>query len=323
MLAMVMMLGLAGCSTTNEQEKPGAAKAGAAEPEAFAPEKIIEWIVTSSAGGGSDIFSRSISDILSKKDLVPQNVVVYNQTDGGGEVGRRKVSMLKNEAHTLLTFNTGDLQGMLENTQLKLKDFTPLAIMALDGQILLVKDDSKHQSIEEIIAALEGGESFIIGGSKSDDEHVYKLFKENIGGDAVEYMRFDSTGDVLTSLLGGHVDIAIGKPAASTQYIESKDMKAIATFGSERFGGVFADAPTFLELGYEDIRFEIYRGIVGPADMPQEAVDYWVETLETVTETEEWRVDYIDKFLLLPSFKGGEEAREYMQKVEDEILENM
>lgn len=307
---------------TAESSGEGGADSAVVE-SAYELDGNVSWIVTSSAGGGSDIFSRTISDILRSNDLIDQTIIVNNQTDGGGEVGRRNVSGMKNEANTLLTFNTGDLQGMLQNTDLKLGNFTPLAVMALDGQILLVKSDYEFTTIEDVIKAIEGGEKFIIGGSKSDDEHVYNLFSENIGGDKVEYMRFDSTNDALTALLGGHVDIAIGKPAASLQYIQSGDMVAIATFGSTRFGGDFSDAPTFLELGYDTIQFEIYRGIVGPADMPQEAVDFWVDKLEKVTQTESWKTDYIDKFLLLPSFIGGEKAKAYMQKVEDEILSGM
>ncbi len=51
----------------------------------FTPTKNINWTVTSSAGGGSDIFTRMIADVMKNEDLVNgQTVVVTNKTDGAG-----------------------------------------------------------------------------------------------------------------------------------------------------------------------------------------------------------------------------------------------
>ena len=58
------------------------------------PTKNVEWVVTSSPGGGSDIFTRTITDIIARNKLVDQTIVINNQTDGGGEVGRLRVSLL-------------------------------------------------------------------------------------------------------------------------------------------------------------------------------------------------------------------------------------
>src|SRR5699024_9756558 len=84
----------------------------------FTPTKTITWTCTSSAGGGSDIFSRKISDIMKNEDLVNgQTIVVSNETDGAGEVGRNKIATMKTNAdYNLLTFNSGDLMPMVTNT---------------------------------------------------------------------------------------------------------------------------------------------------------------------------------------------------------------
>src|SRR5690554_3154937 len=79
----------------------------------FVPTRNIEWYVTSSPGGGSDIFTRVIMDIAVAENLLnKQNVVVQYKTDGGGEVGRLHVSQIRagvQADHSLLTFNSGDL----------------------------------------------------------------------------------------------------------------------------------------------------------------------------------------------------------------------
>ena len=73
---------------------------------------------TSGPGGGSDIFTRMITDIVGKEGISRANFLVVNKSDGGGEVGRAKVSQASGPLadHTLITFNSGDLMPMLQNT---------------------------------------------------------------------------------------------------------------------------------------------------------------------------------------------------------------
>lgn len=280
----------------------------------WAPSKNVEWVVTSSAGGGSSIFTQNIVEIIKAEGLVDQEIIINYKTDGGGAVGRRQVAGISNEAHTILTFNSGDLQPFSTIEGGDLDQVTPLAVMALDGQIILAKAGSEYTTIEDIISAIDGGKRLIMGGSKADDEAIYTAFKNESGGD-IEYLRSDSTGEALTQLLGGHVDMAVAKPAASFDLVSSGELVPLAAATGTRFGGPF-DAPTFLELGY-DIEFTIWRGIVGPGDMPAEAVKFWTDIFRKVTETDAWMDNYISKFLLNPNHKGGDEARAFMQKTED------
>ena len=226
-------------------------------------------------------------------------------------------SVLQKLMDTLLTFNSGDLKPMVTQENGDLDNVTPLAIMALDGQIILVHKDYKYQTIEEIIKALNSGERLLMGGSKADDEAIYNAMLSEIGGD-MEYIRSDSTGEALTQLLGGHVDLAIAKPAASFDLVSSGELVCVATASASRFTGAF-NAPTFAELGY-DIEFQIYRGVVGPKDMPAEAIDFWSDVLKKVSETAAWNDNYIKKFLLVSNPLVGEDARVYMQKFEDLFL---
>lgn len=280
----------------------------------WTPTKGVEWVVTSSAGGGSSIFTQNIVEIMKNEGIVEKNIIINYKTDGGGAVGRRAVSMMKNESHTLLTFNSGDLKPLVQTEGGDLDGMTPLAVMALDGQILLVNHDSPYKSMEDLIAALKGGERLIIGGSKSDDEAIYDAMVSEIGGD-MEYLRSDSTGEALTQLLGGHVDMAIAKPAASFDLVSSGELRPMVTASASRFSGPF-DAPTFGELGY-DIEFQIYRGVVGPADMPAEAVAFWSDALAQVAASDAWKENYINKFLLVDNHLASDDARVYMQKFED------
>lgn len=93
----------------------------------------FSWMCTSSAGGGSDIFTRKIGDIMTAENLVNgQTIVVTNKTDGAGEVGRNEVANHENNAdYQLLTFNSGDLMPMVQNTKNRAANFVFLQLWQL------------------------------------------------------------------------------------------------------------------------------------------------------------------------------------------------
>ena len=163
------------------------------DSEGFAPSKQVTWYCTSSPGGGSSIFTQTIIEIIKNEGLVDQDIIINYKTDGGGAVGRREVSRTKSNGHTLLTFNNGDLQPLVQIEKGDLDDLTPLAVMANDGQILLVHKDYKYQTGEAIMKAMKAGERIIMGGSKGDDINLYNKIIEESGAGNTEYLVSDST----------------------------------------------------------------------------------------------------------------------------------
>ncbi|MDR3191798.1 MAG: tripartite tricarboxylate transporter substrate binding protein, partial [Treponema sp.] len=98
-----------------------------AAPENWAPERNVTWYVSSSPGGGSDIFTRTITDIIAKEGFSQATILVNNKTDGGGEVARAQVANTRGALadHTLITFNSGDLMPMVDNTANRIGNFKP------------------------------------------------------------------------------------------------------------------------------------------------------------------------------------------------------
>ena len=60
----------------------GCAGKAVSSDSTFTPKETINWTVTSSPGGGSDIYTRMISDIMTKENLVNgQPIIVTNKTE--------------------------------------------------------------------------------------------------------------------------------------------------------------------------------------------------------------------------------------------------
>ena len=290
----------------------------------FTPSKSIQWMCTSSAGGGSDIFTRKIGDIMTAENLVNgQTIVVTNKTDGAGEVGRNEVATMKNNAdYQLLTFNSGDLMPMVQNTKNRAANFRILAIMAVDKQLLFKGKGAKYDKFEDVIAAVQNGEKVVIGGSKGDDIATYQALVAELGvsEDNLTYITYDSTGDAITAALGGHVEYVISKPAAASEYVEAGSLIPILAFSTERYTGNLADAPTLSELGYNDVEIPVWRGVAAPAAMSDEAAAYWSETLKTVSESDAWKTEYIEANKLIPNYMDTATATEYVTQYEADFM---
>lgn len=290
----------------------------------FVPTKDVEWTCTSKPGGGSDIFTQQIKEAMKVNGISDANVVVSYVTDGGGEVGRLQVAMTaKAKAdHTILTFNSGDLMPMCANTDNRVENFTPLAIMAVDKQLLFIGEHSKYSSWQEILDALKAGQKIVIAGSKGDDIETYNALIKELGvtESQLAYITNDATSGAITSLLGGHVDLCMSKPAAASQYVEAGKMTPVLALSTSRFtADTLKDAPTLSEFGYNNVEVPVWRGVVGPKAMSAEAAAYWVACLEAVSKTPEWNA-YITKNGLISEFIGGADAVAYMTQYQKDYL---
>ncbi len=337
-LALLMTLSLAACGSSGETGKTEGGSS--AESEGFVPSKTVTWICTSSAGGGSDIFSRKISDIMKNDDLVNgQTIVVSNETDGSGEVGRNKVATMKagDADYTLLTFNSGDLMPMVTNTKNRAANFRILAVMAVDKQLLFscpgsdaktdyAKAGNDQNDFAAAIEAAKNGTFVVIGGSKGDDITTYNKLLAEVGltEDQMGYITYDSTSDAITAALGGNVDFVISKPAAASQYVESDDLSPVLALSTERFSGSLADAPTLSEIGdYENVEVPVWRGVAAPAAMSDAAVAFWSDALGKVAASEAWKTEYLETYQLIDEYKDTAAATEYVTAYEaDYMAEN-
>ena len=295
------------------------------DPESWTPTANVEWYITSSPGGGSDIYTRKIIEIIQNKGWVTKTFLPTNLTDGGGEVGRLKVATANgvNPDHTLLTFNSGDLMPMVVNTDNRIENFTPIAIMAVDKQLLFKGEHTAYNSFREVLDAIADGASVTIGGSKGDDIATYRALAAELGisETQIPYITYDGTGEAITALLGGHVDLLIAKPAAASEYVEAGSIQAILALSTERYGGKLADAPTLSEVGdYKDVEVPVWRGVVAAGKMSDEAAAFWSGILKQVSESEEWKTEYLEKNMLIGNYMDLAATQAYMAQYQADYL---
>ena len=278
---------------------------GSAYGAAKFPEKPITLVVHAGAGGGSDIFARTLSATFEKEKLLPQPIVVENKPGGSGAIAFAYVGGKKDDPYFLLTAVTSFLTTpILRKSSITHKDFTPVANFAFDEYIVIVKADSKFKTMKDIVEAAKATPKKItVGGTQlGSSDSVCAYLIEKAAGVQFNYIVFNSGGEVNAALMGGHIDWAVANPGEAMELAKANKVRTLGVFAEKRLPGS-PDIPTLKEQGYNAIYVQ-NRGLVGPAGMPPEVRKVYEEAFQKYMKTEVWRT-YVKDNLLSEAWMDG------------------
>ena len=291
----------------------------------WTPSKSVSIVCLSASGGGSDINTRAVIDVMNKIGVDASFVVDY-QNDGGGAVGWVNVAETTNDDHLLMCYGFGDVINQVgSNTGYGVDDYKAIAVVSAEQVLLLTTPDCKYASFEEAVEAAKSGTTVTIAGSGGVDPLAYSQMLEACGvtEDQMPYVQHNSTGEAVVTMLGNHCDYVICKPSSCISYVESGDLVPVVAFYSQRLDAPLDTAPTMEELGYTNVEAPMWRGFVAPTSISDEAYAYYCDIFTQLIESEEWMTEYVEKYAASPVFLIGEEAQTYMKESEDEYIASL
>jgi tripartite-type tricarboxylate transporter receptor subunit TctC len=160
------------------------------------------------------------------------------------------------------------LQPLQEGTQYKTNDINSVYYYHFTPDALMVSADSPYKTYQEFIAAAKKnpGKMSLAGSAQYSANHMATERLNKLAGVKVEYVPFKGTGDLIASLIGMHVDGAMGYLPLAIQQKSRVRTLAVAT---ENRHPALPDVPTFKELGLNWVD-GAYRGIAMPKSTPIE-----------------------------------------------------
>ena len=288
-----------------------AAGATSAIAENWKPQKPIEMVIMAGQGGGADRLARLFQSIIQKENLASMPVLPVNKGGGSGAEALRYMKDNAGDAHKIMaTLNSYYTTPLRTNIGVDIEEFTPIARMALDTFALWVNADSDIQTMDDWVAAVKasGGEWKMGGTGTGQEDSLVTAMLEKEFDIKVTYVPFKGGGDVAKNLVGGHIDSTVNNPSEQMGFWQAGKSRPIAAFTPERLA-VFPDVPTATELGH-DIVYWMQRSFVAPKDMPAEAVAYYTNMFQKLSETEEWQQYTTDK-ALMADFLSGDDLQTY------------
>ena len=289
-----------------------------AQTAEWKPSKPVQFVVPYAPGGGSDVLARSIENVIKTEKLCPVPLIVVNQAGGSGTIGMTTVAQSPGNVHMLMTFISGQVTAPLVAGKgvATFHDLTLICCLALDEQLIVVKTDSPFKTIEDVVAAAKQRPAAVtIGGTATgqEDQMCNRLF-EKAAGIKLRYVPFNSGGECITALLGGHVEMIWANPSEFVPQWEAKMVRPIVVAKETRIS-LLPDVPTFKEKGY-DVTFKFFRGIAAPSGIPAETVAFYENMMKKMSDSSGWKEKYLKQYMLSPGWIGSKEFTQFVTQSE-------
>ena len=241
-----------------------------AQPSAF-PDRPIHFVVGFTPGGPSDILSRALGQKLAEQ--WGQQVVIENRPGAGGNIAAEAVARSAPDGYTWLLGNNSILAT---NASLyrklgydPVKDFAPVALVAIQPNILVVNQQVPAGSVSELIAlarAKPGQLNYASSGSGAAAHLSGELFKAMTGVDMV-HVPYKGAQPALTDVIAGQAQLMFATSASVLPHVKTGRLRALAVTTAQRSATV-PELPTVAEAGVPGFESITWHGVVVPAATP-------------------------------------------------------
>jgi tripartite-type tricarboxylate transporter receptor subunit TctC len=314
----------------------GGVFAFAATPaQAWEPTHPIEIIVPAGTGGGADQMARAVQGIIAKHGLSKQPVVVINKAGGAGGEGFLDIKNARGNSHKLIiTLSNVFTTPLATGIPFTWKDLTPVAMMALDEFVLWVNADKPYKTAQDYIAAIKAGSNnqFKMGGTGSKQEdQIITVALEKATGKKMTYIPYKGGGTVAVQLVGNHIDSSVNNPIEAMAHWRGGKLRPLCVFDGKQLpykdkiaGSMsWSDIPTCKSQGI-DVEYLMLRGFFMPPGVSQEQVAYYVDLLQKVRATPEWK-KLMDDGAFNQTFMSGEAYAKWVadaQKLHESLMKD-
>jgi putative tricarboxylic transport membrane protein len=320
LLCGLLLAFTAGCGL--ERDSDSGSEEGGGEPS---EPSDVEFLVHTGPGGGSDIFARDVISMLREEDIISSNWPVRNEEAGEGAGAMSFLLGEAGEDNVISAMTTTWLTTPLtiEGAETKVTDLTPVAGLITEPEVMAVAADSPYKSLSDFVdAAVEQpGDLVQAGGSTTEVGALNGKALATEAGTEWQFLSFEEVGQRIAALLNGDADMMFGSAQDFTAQVEAGKLEIIATISPEP-SPIYPDAPTTEEEGFSTELVPQIRGIMGPPDMPEDALEFYQGAFAELLETETWK-SFAEKNGVVTELRLGDEWGEFLADQEELVRQKL
>jgi tripartite-type tricarboxylate transporter receptor subunit TctC len=232
-------------------------------------------VVPFAPGGSSEIIARATAFELTKS--LGQTVYVENKPGAAGNVAMQEVAR-SDDQHTVILGHIGTLAVnpyMFDRLPYDPnRDFKPVSLLAKVPSLYLVHPDLPVKNLREFVEYVKKRPGQLSYGSAGNGSagHLAMEYLKMVTDTFIVHVPYRGTGPQLTDLLAGRLQAASVGAAAVIQFVRTGKLRCIATGTLQRLPQL-PDVPTVAEQGWPGFEMTQWYGIMGPANLPQAAVE--------------------------------------------------
>lgn len=282
------------------------------------PDRVVEIIVATGAGGGQDKSARTVQRIMQDSRILSVTSTVQNKPGGGGLVAWNYLNQKGADGHFIAIANPTLLTNHITGrSSISYTDMTMIANLFTESVAISVREDSPIRSIKDLSERLRKdvtSVSFSVGSSLGSANHIAMARLARLSGADPKKMRavvFQGGGQAMTALLGGHIDLMASAANNVVPHLQGGKLRVLGVTSEKRLEGSFANVPTLREQG-SDVVISNGRMMVGPKAMTPPQVAYWEAALGRMAATPEWKKD-IDDNEFESMFMSSKDTQAYLK----------
>lgn len=249
----------------------GLAALGMIQPASAFPDRPVTMVVPFSAGGGTDITSRTLSGPMA--EALGAEILVKNTAGAGGTIGAAEVAAARPDGYTIGMMPVGPMttQPHLRNLPYAPESFDYICLAYSAPSSIVVRKDSPFNNLVDMIdyAKVNPGELNFGVQAIGSIPHVAGLGVVDATGIEMEFIPFKGSAPTFKAMLDGSVDMFVAHISFLTQ--NADQVKSIAMLSDEPVSTA-PDLSTAKQQGIA-LDFPIWGGLVAPKGIPAEARD--------------------------------------------------
>jgi tripartite-type tricarboxylate transporter receptor subunit TctC len=235
------------------------------------PSRSITMVVPFAAGGAFDVLGRVLAVRMS--EILDQQVIVENPSGGGGTVGVLRVVNAAPDGYTFLlgsigthAYNPTVYKNLRYNAA---SDFSPVALVADQPMVLIVRKDFPASTLQEFIAYVKANSAKLQYGSAGVGSTTHlscTLLNAAISANVV-HVPYRGGGPAAQAVVAGQMDYACLNIGGAVPLITGNAVKGIATLTRARASSL-PDLPTAHEQGLTDFDVSTWNAFFLPKNSP-------------------------------------------------------
>ena len=280
-----------------------------AHAQAPYPQSRVTLVTHSSPGGGTDLFLREISQVLTP--IMKTSFAVENIRGGSGATAVANVAAAKPDGATFYGTTPTYIQTtLMSKPKVGYDGLDPIAIVFLDPEVIYTRTESPYKSLTDVINFAKANPGKSRWGA-SNPASLERLAMERLArttGVKAAIVPHEGGGDQMIGVLNGTYDIGIGEIQELKAQLDAGKIRLLAVLNEKRLD-TLPNLPTAKELGYNVVVTK-FRGIAAPMGVSDEVAKAWEAALKKALPDPAYKAAYM-KENLIPALMGREEARKF------------
>ena len=242
-------------------------------PSAMAwTDKPVKVLVPAPAGGNIDVIARLVADQLTA-DL-GQPMVVENKPGAGGAIAVQVLRAAPADGQTVMMIASNvltEIPHVLKGGFDPLKDVKPAGIVARGNLVMIAAPNVPANDFKGFMAYAKknpGSLSFATYSAGTISHYAGMILNQKAGLD-LQHVPFQGSPPALAQVMGGQIPMMFDGYATSRNLIATGKVQAYAVAGKHRLSQL-PEVPTLTELGYPDLDFSNWMGVIVSSSMPAE-----------------------------------------------------